>query len=59
MKLNQLFENRQRLLEKAPPDPKIEEWIKKNKKRFQDEYGKKKGTEVLYARAWTMYNDKK
>lgn len=52
MKLQQLFE-------KAPPDPEIEEWIRKNKKRFIDQYGKEKGKEVLYATAWDMYNDKK
>ena len=32
--------------------PGQEEWIKKNKKRFIDQYGKKKGMEVLYATAW-------
>lgn len=49
MKLQQLFE-------KAPPDPKIESWIKKNKKRFIDEYGEKKGIEILYSKAWKMYH---
>ena len=42
--------------EKAPPD--MEGWIKKNKKRFQKTYGKKKGLEVLYATAWNRYNAK-
>ena len=42
--------------EKAPPG--MEGWIKKNKKRFQKEYGKKKGLEVLYATAWNRYNAK-
>lgn len=46
------------LSEEAPPDPKIEKWIKDNKQRFKDEYGEKKGKEVLYAKAWKMYNEK-
>lgn len=46
------------LLEKAPPDPKIEKWIKSNKKRFINEYGPEKGKEVLYAKAWKMYQNK-
>lgn len=45
----------QRLLEAAPPDKKIEQWIKDNKQRFIDEYGEKKGLEVLYGKAWEMY----
>lgn len=36
--------------EKAAPGQ--EGWIKKNKARFIDQYGKKKGLEVLYATAW-------
>lgn len=32
--------------------PGQEGWIKKNKKHFIDQYGKKKGLEVLYATAW-------
>jgi hypothetical protein len=32
--------------------PGQEDWIKKNKQRFIDQYGKKKGMEVLYATAW-------
>lgn len=51
MKLETLFE-------KAPPDAKIEDWIKKNKSRFVKEYGKDKGIQVLYAKAWDMYNKK-
>lgn len=47
------------LFEKAPPDKAIETWIQKNKERFQDQYGKEKGMEVLYGRAWNMYNSKK
>ena len=45
------------LTEKAPPDPKIEKWIKDNKKRFIDEYGKEKGIEILYAKAWKMHKE--
>ena len=36
--------------EVAPPDQ--ESWIKKNKERFIKQYGKNKGTEILYATAW-------
>lgn len=41
--------------EVAPPNPKIEKWIKANKERFVKEYGKEKGTQVLYAKAWKMH----
>ena len=45
------------LEEVAPPDKKIESWIKKNKKRFKDRYGD--GYEkYLYGRAWKAYNGK-
>lgn len=43
--------------ETAPPNPKIEKWIKANKSRFVKEYGKEKGMEVLYAKAWKMHNE--
>lgn len=46
------------IAEKSPADPEIEKWIKSNKARFKQEYGEKKGTEVLYAKAWDMYNKK-
>lgn len=46
------------IVEKSPDDPEIEKWIKSNKARFKKEYGEKKGTEVLYAKAWDMYNKK-
>lgn len=46
------------LSEASPPDKSIETWIKKNKKRFQDRYGNEEGLEVLYGRAWNMYNAK-
>jgi|694.fasta_scaffold00037_85 hypothetical protein len=41
--------------EVAPPNPKIEAWVKANKERFVKEYGKEKGTQVLYAKAWKMH----
>lgn len=41
--------------EVAPPNPKIEKWIKSNKNRFVKEYGKEKGMQVLYAKAWKMH----
>lgn len=47
-----------KLAEAAPPDPEIEKWIKANKDRFKKEYGTEKGLEVLYAKAWQMYNKK-
>lgn len=47
------------LMEKAPPSKKIEDWIKSNKDRFIKRYGKEKGTEILYAKSWKMYNEDK
>jgi hypothetical protein len=41
--------------EVAPPSKKIESWIKSNKERFIKQYGKEKGTQVLYAKAWKMH----
>jgi len=41
--------------EVAPPNPKIEKWINSNKERFVKEYGKEKGMQVLYAKAWKMH----
>jgi hypothetical protein len=43
--------------EKAPPGKKAEKWIKSNKARFLDQYGKKKGMNVLYATAWKMFGE--
>ena len=40
--------------ESTPPGQ--ESWVKANKARFRKEYGKKKGTEVLYATAWRNKN---
>lgn len=45
------------LTEEAPPDPEIEQWIRDNKKRFQAKYGDD-WEEVLYGKAWNMYNKK-
>lgn len=36
--------------------PGMEDWINKNKKYFIQQYGKEKGTQVLYAKAWDEYN---
>jgi hypothetical protein len=45
------------LNEKAPPG--MEPWVKANKERFIDQYGKKKGLSVLYAKAWKDFYKKK
>lgn len=50
-----LKEDQEIVNEVAPPNPKIEAWIKANKERFVKEYGKEKGTQVLYAKAWKMH----
>ncbi len=42
--------------ESAPPSKKIEKWILDNKKEFIDKYGQEKGTELVYATAWKMYD---
>ena len=39
--------------------PGQEEWIMKNKKRFHDQYGKERGTAILYATAWKRAKGKK
>lgn len=44
------------LMEKSPPDPKIEKWIVANKERFHKEYGDR-GNEVLYKTAWKKYEE--
>lgn len=38
--------------------PGQEDWIKKNKQRFIDQYGKNKGMSVLYATAWKRSKNK-
>lgn len=45
--------------EYAPKGAEAEEWIRKNKEEFINRYGKKKGTQVLYATAWKMFGKKK
>ena len=47
-----------KIVESAPPDAEIEKWILANKARFKTQYGSEKGLEVLYAKAWDMYNKK-
>jgi len=47
--------NEEELTEKSPPG--MEDWIRKNKKRFIDQYGKDKGLQVLYATAWKRHNE--
>lgn len=44
--------------EVAPPGRESEKWIKKNKKRFKDKYGKDY-EKYLYGKAWNNYNGKK
>lgn len=39
--------------------PGQEDWIKKNKQHFIDQYGKEKGMSVLYATAWKRHRDAK
>ncbi len=49
-----LFEFQKRIvIEKSPPG--MEDWVKSNKARFIDQYGKKKGLEVLYSTAWKRH----
>jgi hypothetical protein len=43
--------------EVAPPG--MESWIKSRKNAFVDQYGKKKGLSILYAKAWKEFYDKK
>ena len=47
---------KQYLQEKAPPSKKAEEWIKKNKSEFKDQYGDN-WEEILYAKAWKLFGD--
>ena len=42
--------------ERAPPG--AESWIRANKQRFIDQYGRDKGMSVLYATAWKQHNKK-
>jgi len=43
-----------KLDETAPEDQ--EEWVRANKKKFVEQYGKTKGLEILYATAWKRHN---
>lgn len=43
------------LEEKAPPGKKAEHWIKSNKARFHQRYGKEKGDSILYGKAWNLF----
>jgi hypothetical protein len=43
--------------EVSPPGKEAEKWIKANKKRFIDQYGEKKGEQVLYAKAWKQFGE--
>jgi len=43
--------------EVAPPG--MESWVKANKERFVNRYGKKKGSGILYATAWKMFYKRK
>jgi hypothetical protein len=55
-----LFEQTCVIVEKAPPDEKIQKWLEEPstkadfKKRYGDDW-----EEVMYATAWKVYNDKK
>lgn len=44
------------LMEKAPPSKEAEEWIKKNKENFKDQYGDD-WEKILYAKAWKMFGE--
>jgi hypothetical protein len=46
------------ITEKAPPDPKIEKWIRRVKPIFKKEYGED-WAKYLYGKAWTMYDKKR
>ena len=48
-------EKDEELKEKAPPG--MEKWVKANKSKFKKEYGKDKGTEILYKTAWKKSNE--
>lgn len=45
-----------RLNESTPPG--MEDWVLKNKQRFIDEYGEKKGLAILYAKANILHKQK-
>ena len=45
------------MVESAPPGKKAEDFIRKHKSEFKKRYGKKRGTEVLYATAWKKFGE--
>lgn len=49
------FKRPEYMSEVAPPSKESESWIKKNKKRFKEKYGKD-WEKVLYATAWKNYH---
>lgn len=58
IKITKIFKMvKKSIKESAPPSPKIEKWIKSNKKRFKDEYGSEEGEKILYSKAWKMYKE--
>lgn len=54
-----LFEENVVIVEKAPPDEKLQKWLEdpKTKADFQSRYGDE-WEEIMYATAWKIYNDK-
>ncbi len=38
--------------------PGMEDWVVANKDKFVDQYGKKKGLQILYATAWKLHDKK-
>lgn len=48
------------IIEKAPPSEKIKKWLEDPKVQasFKDQYGDKY-KEVMFGRAWNMYNKSK
>jgi hypothetical protein len=46
-----------RVVEEAPPDTRIQQWVEDNRNKFKLEYGDR-CEEVLYTTAWRMYTNK-
>lgn len=46
-----------REFDESPPNETIKEWIKENRKVFEDRYGLDEGTRILYAKAWNMFKE--
>jgi hypothetical protein len=53
-----IIKSNQFLFESAPPSKEAEDWIKANKQRFKDQYGNE-WESILYAKAWSLFGDKK